>query len=113
VTKGAARGHLGWARRADTHPQVLAALAEGTVVSESMARVICQWTGKLPQACRADADEILLAAAGAGGRQEDIAALAAEIYARSLPEDPDGTTTAWNRDRTKVLHSHSPPARTG
>jgi hypothetical protein len=27
--------------------------------------------------------------------------------------NPDGTTTAWNRDRTKVLHSHSPPARTG
>jgi Domain of unknown function (DUF222) len=89
VTKGAARGHLGWARRADTHPQVLAALAEGTVVSESMARVICQWTDKLPEACRPDADEILLTAAGAGGRQEDIAALAAEIYARSLPEDHD------------------------
>ena len=26
---------------------------------------------------------------------------------------PDGTTTAWNRDKTKVLHSHSPPANTG
>ncbi len=90
VTKGAARGHLGWARRADTHPQVLKALAEGTVVSESMARVICRWTDKLPQACRPDADEILLTAAHAGGRQEDIAALAAEIYARSLPEDRDG-----------------------
>jgi hypothetical protein len=25
----------------------------------------------------------------------------------------DGTTTAWNRDRTKVLRSHSPPARAG
>jgi hypothetical protein len=27
--------------------------------------------------------------------------------------NPDGTTTAWNKDRTKVLHSHSPPAQTG
>jgi hypothetical protein len=31
--------------------------------------------------------------------------------------NPDGTTTAWNKDRTKVLHSHSrnhsPPARPG
>ena len=27
--------------------------------------------------------------------------------------NPDGTTTAWNKDRTKVLHSHSPPADTG
>ena len=25
----------------------------------------------------------------------------------------DGTTTAWNKDRTKVLHSHGPPARAG
>jgi hypothetical protein len=27
--------------------------------------------------------------------------------------EPDGTTTAWNPDKTKVLHSHSPPARPG
>jgi len=27
--------------------------------------------------------------------------------------NPDGSTTAWNKDRTKVLHSHSPPARPG
>jgi Domain of unknown function (DUF222) len=25
----------------------------------------------------------------------------------------DGTTTAWNKDRTKVLYSHGPPARAG
>jgi len=31
--------------------------------------------------------------------------------------NPDGTTTAWNKDKTKILHSHSrnhsPPARPG
>ena len=27
----------------------------------------------------------------------------------TLVLNPDGTTTAWNPDRTKVLHSHSPP----
>ena len=27
--------------------------------------------------------------------------------------NPDGTTTAWNPDKTKVLHSHGPPANTG
>jgi len=102
VTKGAARGHLGWARRADTHPQVLKALAEGTVVSESMARVICQWTDKLPQACRPDADEILLTAAHAGGHQEDIAALAAEIYARSLPEDHDESGLDFEDRKVRV-----------
>ena len=25
----------------------------------------------------------------------------------------DGTTTAWNKDKTKVLHSHGPPVRPG
>ena len=25
----------------------------------------------------------------------------------------DGTTTAWNKDKSKVLHSHGPPARAG
>jgi hypothetical protein len=25
----------------------------------------------------------------------------------------DGTTSAWNKDKTKVLHSHGPPARAG
>jgi hypothetical protein len=27
--------------------------------------------------------------------------------------NPDGTTTAWNKDKTKILHSHSPPAQAG
>ena len=27
--------------------------------------------------------------------------------------NPDGTTTAWNKDKTKIIHSHSPPARPG
>ena len=69
ITKGAARGHLGWARRAAAHPRVIAALAEGTVLSESVARLICGWTGKLPEDCRDAADGILLAAARAGARR--------------------------------------------
>ncbi len=31
----------------------------------------------------------------------------------TLIRHPDGTTMAWNRDRTKTLRSHSPPARAG
>ncbi len=33
----------------------------------------------------------------------------------TLVLNPDGTTTAWNPDKTKVLHSHShsPPAPAG
>ena len=89
VTKAAARAHLGWASRAAAHPQVVVALAEGTVLTESMARAVCGWTDKLPAGCRETADEILVAAARAGARKEDLAALAAEIYARSLPDSED------------------------
>ena len=31
----------------------------------------------------------------------------------TLVVNPDGTTSAWNKDKTKVLHSHGPPARAG
>jgi hypothetical protein len=31
----------------------------------------------------------------------------------TLIVNPDGTTAAWNKDKTKVLHSHGPPARAG
>jgi hypothetical protein len=27
--------------------------------------------------------------------------------------NPDGSTTAWNKDRTQVLHSHGPPPAAG
>src|SRR5215472_749583 len=83
VTKGAARRHVRWSRRAQAHPQVAAALAEGGVLTESMAQTICGWTAKLPADCRAAADDILLAAARAGADKQDLAGLAAEIYARS------------------------------
>ena len=88
ITRGAARGHLGWARRAAAHPQVLVALAEAAVLaedavlSESMARTSCGWTDRLPATCREKADEILLAAARAGARKADLAALAEEMYIR-------------------------------
>jgi hypothetical protein len=102
VTKRAARGHLGWARRAVTHPQVVAALAEGIVLTESMAGAICGWTGKLPADCRETADNILIAAARAGARKEDLAALAAEIYARSLPEDDDSPEPDFEDRQVRV-----------
>jgi Domain of unknown function (DUF222) len=31
----------------------------------------------------------------------------------TLIVNPDGTTTAWNKDKTKILRSHGPPARAG
>jgi hypothetical protein len=108
ITKGAARGHLVWARRAAAHPQVAAALvertalAEGTVLTESMARIVCGWTDKLPRECRPAADDILVAAARAGARREDLAALAAEIYARSLPEDDSDGEPSFEDRQVRV-----------
>ena len=86
VTKGAAVGYTAWVRRAAAHPEVAAALAAGTV-PESVARTICGWTDKLPPECQEDADAILLGAAAGGADVADLAGLAGEIYARSLPRD--------------------------
>jgi Domain of unknown function (DUF222) len=103
ITKGAAAGHLGWARRATTHPQVVTALAEGTVLTESMARTICGWSDKLPQECRPAADEILVAAARAGADQRTLAELAAEIYTRSLPApEDDGADDSFDDRAVRV-----------
>ena len=89
ISKGAAVAYTAWVRRAAAHPEVAAMLAAGEL-SESYARTICAWTDKLPGDSRRDADEILLGAAKAGMDLRDLGGLAAEIYARSLPEDPGG-----------------------
>jgi hypothetical protein len=89
VTKGTATAYTAWARRAAAHPRVTAALAGGEV-SESYARTICEWSDKLPQDCRDAADQILIAAAKAGAEQRGLAELAAEMYARSLPDPEPG-----------------------
>ena len=105
VTKGAASGHLGWVRRAAAHPQVVAALAEGQILSESVARRICQWTDKLPEDCRLAADAILIVAAKAGADLRGLAELAAEIYARSLPDTTDGDKDEAFEDRSVRLET--------
>ena len=48
VTRGTAVAYTAWVRRAAAHPEVAAALAAGEI-SESFARTICGWTGKLPR----------------------------------------------------------------
>ncbi len=102
VTKGAARARMGWARRTTGHPAVLLALADGTVVSESIAGQICAWTDRLPPDCRASADEILIGAARAGATQADLAGLAAEIYARSRPDRDDDPEPAFEDRQVRV-----------
>ena len=88
ITRGAAVGHSAWAKRTATHPRVLAALAAGTV-PESVGRVICLWTGKLPQDYRDAGDEQLLAAFAGGLGLADLAGLFAEMYVRARGDLPD------------------------
>src|SRR5437660_9858999 len=95
ITRGAAVGHTAWAKRVPTHPRVLAALATGRV-SESVGRVICLWTDKLPAEHRDAADEQLLAAFAGGLGLADLASLFAEMYVRARGDLPD-------QDRELVL----------
>jgi Domain of unknown function (DUF222) len=89
ITRGAAAFHIKWARRAAAHPVVAAALAEG-VVSESLARVICGLTDRLPAELRDEADAILLAALLGGATLADLLGLGDTMYQMSRSADPDG-----------------------
>jgi len=75
-------------RRLSAHPVIGEALAAGEL-SESWARQICEWTDRLPQAQRGDADEILAGAARGGAELSGLAGLAQEMYERSHPDEPD------------------------
>ncbi len=89
VTRAAAAGAVGWARRLAVHPAVADALAAGEI-SESWAREICGWSDRLPADKRADADQVLLGAAAAGADLADLAGLAEEMYRRCASADRDG-----------------------
>jgi hypothetical protein len=102
ITRGAAVAYTAWVRRAAAHPVVAQALGE---ISESFARTICQWTDKLPEDCREDADTILVTAARSRMDLRDLAGLAGEIYARSLPDTPDDGQDDGFDDRSVRLET--------
>src|SRR5690348_15094975 len=86
ITRAAAVSYTAWAKRAVAHPEVFAVLAAGDV-SESFARTVCVWTGKLPAVSRDKADAILMGAAVAGLGLPDLAVLASEMLARCWQPD--------------------------
>ena len=98
ITRGAAVGHAAWAGRTRTHPKVVAALAAGQV-SESVGRLICLWTNRLPEKFRDESDELLLAAAAGGLGLEELASLAAQMYQRARGDLPDEDPDAGFTDR--------------
>jgi Domain of unknown function (DUF222) len=101
VSKGAADGAVGWAKRLQAHPAVADALAVGDI-SASWAKEICAWTGQLPEDRRGDADVILLAAASGGADLYDLAALAREMAERSRTIPDTGADRDFNDRQVRL-----------
>jgi len=101
VTHGAAVAAVASARRLAAHPAIGQALAAGEL-SPSWARAICQWTDRLPEDRRADADEILAGAARGGAELAGLAGLAREMFERCCRDgraatEDDGFADRWFR----------------
>jgi hypothetical protein len=81
----------------------------------------CQWAGGCSQpAAACDVHHTRHKADGGRTSLKDCVLLCpyhhqVMIHRRgwTLIVNPDGTTTAWNKDKTKVLHSHGPPGWAG
>src|SRR5690242_19614080 len=107
ITRGTAASYTAWAKRAGTHPAVVAALAAGEV-SESYGRAICRWTDKLPEKFREESDELLVAAAAAGLGLADLSALFVEMYERARSELPDEDPARGFADPGGAAGDHLP-----
>jgi hypothetical protein len=81
----------------------------------------CQWAGRCDQP--ASACQVHHTKHKANGGQTSVKdcvllcwfhhQIVIHQWGWSLVLNPDGTTTAWNKDKTKTLHSHGPPVRPG
>ena len=89
VTRGQAAEHLAVQALARGHHVLHAALAEGWVLTKSEALQLARWTKAIPEQYRAEAEDILVAAARAGVDLRGLAAICAEIRARTARPDPD------------------------
>jgi Domain of unknown function (DUF222) len=98
ITRGAAASHTAWAKRAGTHPRIVAALAQEEI-SESYARAICRWTDRLPEKFREESDKFLADAAAGGLGLADLSAMFAEMYERARSELPDEDPARGFEDR--------------
>jgi hypothetical protein len=89
VTRGQAAEHRAVQALARNHPVLVAALAEGHVLTKSAALRLARWTRPIPAEYRSQAEEIIVAAARAGADLRALAAICAEIRYRTAPPDPD------------------------
>ncbi len=118
VTRGQASEYQAVQALAREHAVLLAALAEGDVLTKSVALQLAQWTRPIPADYRAKAEEILVAAARAGAGLRALAAICAEIRYRTAQPDPDdendrhldrGVSFDTTLDGAGVLHGDLTP----
>ncbi len=88
VTKGQAAHYRALQSLAREHQVLLAGLRERAVTT-SVAVQLAKWTRAIPAEFRAEAEQILIAAARAGADLRALAAICAEIRYRTAPSDPD------------------------
>jgi hypothetical protein len=103
VTRGQAAEHKAVQALARDHPVLTCALAEGWVLTKSVALQLARWTRAIPAGYRAEAEQILVTAARAGADLRSLAAICAEIRARTARPDPDGDDPGL--DRAVSLHT--------
>ena len=89
VTKGQAGEYQALQALARSHQVLLAALAEGHVLTKSAALQLAKWTKAIPDEYRGKAEEILVGAARSGAGLRSLATICAEIRARTAERDPD------------------------
>ena len=89
VTRAQAAEYRAVQALARGHRVLHAALAEGWVLTTSEALQLAKWTRVIPEEYRAEAEEILVAAARAGVNLRGLATICAEIRACTAERDPD------------------------
>jgi hypothetical protein len=103
VTRGQAGEYKAVQALAARHGPLLAGLRD-RVLTRSVALLLARWTRAIPAEFRGEAEEILVAAARAGVDLRGLAALCAEIRARTAPAGPGGDPADDPRlDRAVVL----------
>jgi hypothetical protein len=116
VTKGQAGEYLAIEALARDHQVLLAGLLDGHVITKSVALQLARWTRAIPGEYRDEAEEILVAAARAGADLRSLAAICAEIRARTARPDPDddehldrGLSLDTTLDGAGVIHGDLTP----
>jgi Domain of unknown function (DUF222) len=117
VTRGQAAQYQALQALARDHPVLHAALAEGWVLTTSEALQLAKWTKAIPGRYRGEAEELLVTAARKGVDLRGLAAICAELRARTAEPDPDGPDPRLDRglslaatfDGAGVIHGDLTP----